>query len=79
MSGDLLPTTVVGSYPQPQWLMDREALGGRLPPRVRATELWRYFPSFLPLPTTGGRFMRHVPIAVAARSRGPQSGFAWKG
>ena len=37
----LLPTTVVGSYPQPEWLVDREALSGRLPPRVRAHELWR--------------------------------------
>ena len=37
----LLPTTVVGSYPQPDWLIDRQALSGRLPPRVRARELWR--------------------------------------
>jgi 5-methyltetrahydropteroyltriglutamate--homocysteine methyltransferase len=37
----LLPTTLVGSYPQPDWLIDREALGGRLPPRVRASDLWR--------------------------------------
>jgi 5-methyltetrahydropteroyltriglutamate--homocysteine methyltransferase len=36
-----LVTTVVGSYPQPDWLIDRERLGGRLPPRVRARELWR--------------------------------------
>ena len=34
-------TTVVGSYPQPDWLIDRERLGERLPPRVRARELWR--------------------------------------
>ena len=34
-------TTVVGSYPQPEWLIDRERLGDRLPPRVRARELWR--------------------------------------
>jgi 5-methyltetrahydropteroyltriglutamate--homocysteine methyltransferase len=34
-------TTVVGSYPQPNWLIDRERLGERLPPRVRARELWR--------------------------------------
>jgi 5-methyltetrahydropteroyltriglutamate--homocysteine methyltransferase len=34
-------TTVVGSYPQPDWLIDRERLGDRLPPRVRARELWR--------------------------------------
>jgi 5-methyltetrahydropteroyltriglutamate--homocysteine methyltransferase len=36
-----LVTTVVGSYPQPDWLIDRERLGDRLPPRVRARELWR--------------------------------------
>jgi 5-methyltetrahydropteroyltriglutamate--homocysteine methyltransferase len=35
-----LATTVVGSYPQPSWLIDRERLGDRLPPRVRARELW---------------------------------------
>src|SRR5262245_37047397 len=42
-----LPTTVVGSYPQPDWLIDREALSGRFPPRVRAHELWRVAPPFL--------------------------------
>jgi 5-methyltetrahydropteroyltriglutamate--homocysteine methyltransferase len=36
-----LVTTVVGSYPQPDWLIDRERLSERLPPRVRARELWR--------------------------------------
>jgi 5-methyltetrahydropteroyltriglutamate--homocysteine methyltransferase len=36
-----LVTTVVGSYPQPDWLIDRDRLGARLPPRVRARELWR--------------------------------------
>jgi 5-methyltetrahydropteroyltriglutamate--homocysteine methyltransferase len=36
-----LVTTVVGSYPQPSWLIDRERLADRLPPRVRARELWR--------------------------------------
>jgi 5-methyltetrahydropteroyltriglutamate--homocysteine methyltransferase len=36
-----LVTTVVGSYPQPDWLIDRQRLGARLPPRVRARELWR--------------------------------------
>jgi 5-methyltetrahydropteroyltriglutamate--homocysteine methyltransferase len=38
--GESLLTTVVGSYPQPSWLIDRERLGDRLPPRVRARELW---------------------------------------
>jgi 5-methyltetrahydropteroyltriglutamate--homocysteine methyltransferase len=37
----LLPTTVVGSYPQPDWLVDRHMLGSRLPPRTRALEIWR--------------------------------------
>lgn len=37
----LFPTSIVGSYPQPDWLIDRAKLGGRLPPRVRARELWR--------------------------------------
>jgi 5-methyltetrahydropteroyltriglutamate--homocysteine methyltransferase len=40
-------TTVVGSYPQPDWLIDRERLGERLPPRVRARELWRVPEPFL--------------------------------
>ncbi len=43
----LLPTTVVGSYPQPDWLVDRSMLGARLPPRVRAREIWRVPPEFL--------------------------------
>lgn len=37
----LIPTTVIGSYPQPDWLLDREALAHRAPPRVRAREIWR--------------------------------------
>jgi 5-methyltetrahydropteroyltriglutamate--homocysteine methyltransferase len=43
----LLPTTVVGSYPQPDWLTDRDNLKGRLPPRVRAREMWRIPPDLL--------------------------------
>ena len=46
MSG-ALATTVVGSYPQPDWLIDRERLGDRLPPRVRALELWSVSEPFL--------------------------------
>jgi len=38
---------VVGSYPQPDWLVDRHMLGSRLPPRVRAKEIWRVAPEFL--------------------------------
>ncbi|MSQ53107.1 MAG: 5-methyltetrahydropteroyltriglutamate--homocysteine methyltransferase [Betaproteobacteria bacterium] len=37
----LFPTTLVGSYPQPEWLIDRAKLAGRFPPRTRAKELWR--------------------------------------
>ena len=43
----LLPTSLVGSYPQPEWLIDRQKLGHRMPPRIRATELWRVAPEFL--------------------------------
>ena len=43
----LLPVTLVGSYPQPEWLIDRKRLGERLPPRVRARELWRVAPEWL--------------------------------
>lgn len=43
----LLPTTVVGSYPQPDWLIDREGLRSRLPARIRAAEMWRVPEPFL--------------------------------
>jgi 5-methyltetrahydropteroyltriglutamate--homocysteine methyltransferase len=43
----LLPTCLVGSYPQPDWLIDRAKLSHRLPPRVRARELWRIAPDWL--------------------------------
>jgi len=42
-----LVTTVVGSYPQPDWLVNRENLQSRLPPRVRAREIWRIPAEFL--------------------------------
>jgi 5-methyltetrahydropteroyltriglutamate--homocysteine methyltransferase len=40
MQGQILLTTVVGSYPQPEWLVDRDTLGRGMVPRVRAHELW---------------------------------------
>src|SRR3954447_8971210 len=43
----LLPTSLVGSYPQPDWLIDRERLASRLPPRTRAPDLGRPDPSYL--------------------------------
>ena len=42
-----IPTSLVGSYPQPDWLIDRESLHKRLPPRLRASELWRVDPKWL--------------------------------
>jgi 5-methyltetrahydropteroyltriglutamate--homocysteine methyltransferase len=47
MAATALSTTVVGSYPQPGWLINRERLAERLPPRVRARELWRVPEPFL--------------------------------
>src|SRR6266436_2361481 len=47
MPQNLLPTSLVGSYAQPDWLIDRQKLVGRFPPRVRAKELWRVAPEFL--------------------------------
>ena len=47
MPDTLLPTTLVGSYAQPEWLIDRNKLAGRFPPRVRAKELWRIPPQYL--------------------------------
>jgi 5-methyltetrahydropteroyltriglutamate--homocysteine methyltransferase len=43
----VLPTSLVGSYAQPEWLIDRAKLAGRFPPRVRAKELWRVEPALL--------------------------------
>ncbi len=47
MTIPLLPTSLVGSYAQPDWLIDRARLAGRFPPRVRARELWRVPPEWL--------------------------------
>jgi hypothetical protein len=46
MNNVLLPTSLVGSYAQPDWLIDRKKLAGRFPPRVRAKELWRVAPDY---------------------------------
>ena len=43
----LLPTSLVGSYPQPDCLIDRDKLVHQMPPRVRARSLWRVAPEFL--------------------------------
>ena len=47
MNQKLFPTSLVGSYPQPDWLIDRAKLAGRFPPRVRSKELWRVAPEWL--------------------------------
>ena len=47
MTPHLLPTTVVGSYPQPDWLIDRAKLTGNAPPRIRMKEIWRISEPFL--------------------------------
>jgi 5-methyltetrahydropteroyltriglutamate--homocysteine methyltransferase len=47
MALPLLPTSLVGSYAQPDWLIDRARLAGRFPPRTRAKELWRVDEEFL--------------------------------
>jgi 5-methyltetrahydropteroyltriglutamate--homocysteine methyltransferase len=41
MMGGYVQTTVVGSYPQPEWLIDRQALASGSVPRIRASGLWR--------------------------------------
>ena len=47
MSSTLLPTSLVGSYAQPDWLINREMLSKQMPPRVRAQQLWRVAPEWL--------------------------------
>ena len=42
-----LTTSVVGSYPQPGWLIDRDALGSHSVPRVRVATAWRVPEAFL--------------------------------
>ncbi|MEP9376604.1 uroporphyrinogen decarboxylase family protein [Aquabacter sp. CN5-332] len=44
---DILQTTVVGSYPQPDWLVDRDVLKSHSVPRVRMRDMWRVSEPFL--------------------------------
>ena len=46
MAEELLPTTVMGSYPQPGWLVDRDLLVGEGVPRVRAEGIWKVEQAF---------------------------------
>jgi 5-methyltetrahydropteroyltriglutamate--homocysteine methyltransferase len=52
----LLPRMLVGSYAQPEWLIDRAKLAGRFPPRVRAKELCRIPEAYLAI--EGARIVR---------------------
>src|SRR6266404_2472943 len=47
MATQLFPTTLVGSYPQPDWLIDRQKLAKEMPARIRAQDLWRVTPEWL--------------------------------
>ncbi len=47
LTNKLFPVTIVGSYPQPDWLIDRDKLGHQMPPRVREQALWRVAPEWL--------------------------------
>ena len=65
MDGNFLGTTVVGSYPQPDWLIDREALS-HVVPRVRQTGLWRVSDEHLE-----GAQDDATLLAIAQMERGP--------
>ena len=60
----VLPTSLVGSYAQPEWLIDRAKLAGRFPPRVRAKELWRVEPALLAQAQDDG-----TELAIRAQER----------
>jgi 5-methyltetrahydropteroyltriglutamate--homocysteine methyltransferase len=62
----LLATTLIGSYPQPDWLIDRERLRSSLPARVRARELWR-----IPDPLLGQAQDDATALAIRARAPHP--------
>src|SRR6202022_4145178 len=47
MAAKLFPTSLVGSYPQPDWLIDRQKLAKEVPARIRAQDLWRVSPEWL--------------------------------
>ena len=47
MTQALIPTTVVGSYPQPDWLIDRAMLKAHIVPRIRLKAVWRVPEQFL--------------------------------
>src|SRR4051794_41952989 len=63
-----LATMIVGSLPQPDWLIDRDRLRHQFPPRVRARELWRGAPPLLP---GGGGGAPPTPLPAPGGGGGP--------
>jgi 5-methyltetrahydropteroyltriglutamate--homocysteine methyltransferase len=77
----LFPTSLVGSYAQPEWLIDRARLADRFPPRVRARELWRPAPEHLPeaqddatLRRVGGQGQAGLATRIGGGMRGDGKG-----
>ena len=56
----LLPPTLVGSYPQPDWLIDRRSLLQQMPPRGRARQCGASSLSISKPHRTGIRAALHV-------------------
>ena len=67
----LFPTTLVGSFPQPEWLIDRDKLLSSLPPRVRMTELWRVTSPLLALSAGRCHDPRHPGAGRMASTSSP--------
>src|SRR5437588_1815870 len=72
MPEQLLPTTVVGSYPQPDWLVNKDVLKSQTVPRVRLKELWRVAEPYLEqaqddatmVPRVVGKVRRRAPVEL---------------
>ena len=74
----LFPTTLVGSYPQPDWLIDRARLAGHPPPRIRSQELWRIAPEFLEQAQDDATLLAIREQEEAASTSSPTAKFAAK-
>lgn len=75
----LLPTTVVGSYPQPAWLVDHEALRVSRVPRVRTPQVWRVAEPWLETAQDDATRLAIRDLEVAGIDiRGSRSGRGWR-
>ena len=74
MSLPLLPTSLVGSYAQPEWLIDRAKLAGRFPPRTRQKELWRIPEEYLEEGVRAGTLKPSQDPRARARFLGMNNG-----